>query len=183
MSQLINFWVNLVTSLDKPIDAIPEKIKSAVIGELVNVGFVTEKDIADVKDAKIAEMSAACNKTIEDGFDIVLSDGYSHHFSLEISDQLKISKLNDRANAGIEELPYHADGESCKFYSSEDVAAINTQMENNIEFHVTYFNSLRDYINSMQSITDVQNVHYGTEIPAEYQSEVLVALYEQMRDK
>lgn len=52
-------------------------------------------------------------------------------------------------------------------------------MENCIEFQVTYFNSLRDYIQSMTDLNSVCNVEYGMVIPEEYQSEVLKALYAQ----
>ena len=52
-------------------------------------------------------------------------------------------------------------------------------MENLIEFQVTYFNSLRDYINSLTDISTVCDVKYGDEIPTEYQSEVLKMLYSQ----
>lgn len=131
------------------------------------------------KAAKIAEMSVACNEVITQGFDITLSDKKSHHFSLEVADQLKISKLNDRANAGITVLPYHADGESCKFYTKDEVVALNTAMENCIEFQTTYFNSLRDYIESMTDINDICDVKYGDNIPEAYQSEVLKMLYTQ----
>ena len=52
-------------------------------------------------------------------------------------------------------------------------------MENCIEFQTTYFNSLRDYIESMTDINDVCAVEYGADIPEAYQSEVLKMLYSQ----
>ena len=180
MSQLVKFWTDLVASGCKTVDDVPEKIKSAIVAQLINSGVLTDTDVEVVREAKIAEMSAACNKRIEEGIDVTLSDGEIRHFSLEVSDQLKISKLNDRAKAGVTELPYHADGESCKFYTAEDVGAINTAMENCVEFNVTYFNSLRDYIRSMTEIADVNAVKYGIDIPVQYQSEVLQAIYAQM---
>ena len=179
MIQLINFWKDLVLNGEKEFDAVPDKIKGAVMEQMIKAGVVTNDNIADVKAAKIAEMSVACNEVITKGFDITLSDNVSHHFSLEVADQLKISKLNDRANAGVTVLPYHADGESCKFYSKEDVVAMNTAMENCIEFQTTYFNSLRDYIESMTDINDICDVKYGVDIPEAYQSEVLKMLYAQ----
>ncbi len=39
-----------------------------------------------VKDVKIKEMSKACHDMIAAGFDVVLSDGLNHHFSLELED-------------------------------------------------------------------------------------------------
>lgn len=180
MIQLVNFWTNLVRTGEKRLDDVPDKIKYPVVSELVALGIITDDDIDIVKDAKITEMSITCNKIITDGFDIVLSDKQSHHFSLEVSDQLKISKLNDRANSGVTVLPYHADGEPCKFYSKEDIVLLNTEMENRIEFQVTYFNSLRDYIQSMTDVGSICNVSYGITIPDEYQSEVLKVLYAQL---
>lgn len=145
----------------------------------------TEEEIIDnntldmVRTSKIQEMNKTCNKVITDGFDIVLSDGLTHHFSLEITDQLKISKLNDRANNGQELLPYHADDEVCKFYSSDDIIAINTKMEYVIEYHTTYYNSLKTYIQSCSTIQEISDIYYGVDIPEEYQSEVLVVLLNQ----
>ena len=179
MIHLINFWTELVYNGEKEFDAVPDKIKGAVMEQLIKSGVVTNDNIEDVKAAKIAEMSVACNEVITQGFDITLSDKKSHHFSLEVADQLKISKLNDRANAGITVLPYHADGESCKFYTKDEVVALNTAMENCIEFQTTYFNSLRDYIESMTDINDICDVKYGDNIPEAYQSEVLKMLYAQ----
>ena len=85
-----------------------------------------------------------------------------------------------KAVAGEEPLPYHADNEPCKFYSAADIITINTAMENAVIFHTTYFNSLKIYINSLSTITEIGAIFYGIEIPVEYQSEVLQTLYAQM---
>lgn len=181
MKQLISFWKDLVVNGEKHISDIPDKIKLNVITLLVKDGAITNNDLCEIKAAKIEEMSAICNGIIVEGFDIELSDGETHHFSLEVADQLKISKLNDRANNGSDVLPYHADGEICKFYSAQDIAAINEAMENRIEYHVTYFNSLRNYINDMNDISQVMSVSYGVQIPEKYQSDVLKLLLSQMK--
>ena len=47
-------------------------------------------------------------------------------------------------------------------------------------FHVTYFNSLKVYINAMDNITDISAVQYGVEIPEEHQSDILKDLYASM---
>ena len=79
--------------------------------QLIKSGVVTNDNIDDVKAAKIAEMSVACNEVITQGFDITLSDKKSHHFSLEVADQLKISKLN--FSLGLRA----ADGQETAFYT------------------------------------------------------------------
>lgn len=136
----------------------------------------TEIPLSKITAKKIGEMSQKCEDRIVKGFDIVLSDGISHHFSLQLPDQLKITKLNDRAISGDDFLPYHADNEPCKIYSANDITAINAKMEGVVEYQTTYFNSLKMYINSLTDIMEIINIRYGMDIPAEYQSEVLKLL-------
>lgn len=62
MIQLINFWTDLVYNGEKEFDAVPDKIKGAVMEQLIKSGVVTNDNIDDVKAAKIAEMSVACVK-------------------------------------------------------------------------------------------------------------------------
>lgn len=134
-----------------------------------------------LRNSKIQEMSRLCNKTIVNGFDVVLSDEKTYHFSLEITDQIMISKLNDKANDGQTLLPWHSDGNACKFYSQEDIKIINSTMESLITYHQTYFNSLKMYIMALNTITEIGKIYYGIEIPVEYQSEVLIALLSEMK--
>ena len=147
-------------------------LKAQIVDKAVNSSG-EEISIQTLIENKIAEMSQCCEGEITKGFDIVLSDGISHHFSLQITDQIKISKLNDRAMAGESFLPYHADNEPCKIYSADDIRAINSAMEYIVEYQTTYFNSLKMYISGMTSKDDIINVTYGAEIPDGYRSEVL----------
>lgn len=181
MEKLVEFWVGLVLTFEAKLSDIPAKIKGAVVSKLYEVGFIGDEDLSEVKDAKIAEMNTICNTTILNGFDIALSDGHSYHFSLDYTDQTMISKLNDRAKAGDTFLPWHWDNGTCKIFSPEDIQAINTEMENLITYQITYFNSLRDYINSLSKIDKVMEIQYGVEIPEQYQSEVLKMLFERMK--
>lgn len=132
--------------------------------------------IEEQKSALIARMSDECNAIIINGFDMILDDNEQHHFSLKTEDQLKIQALGLKAKSGETVLPYHADGEPCRFFSVQEILNLNTQMESIIEYQTTYFNSLRDYINSMETSDDLQSVEYGMPIPVEYQSKVLKVL-------
>lgn len=133
-----------------------------------------------VKESKITAMSNACRNAIISGIDVVLSDGKSHHFSLQIEDQIKIQALALKAQQGETLLPWHEDDKPCCFYSAEDIILIYQQLELTQTFHTTYFNSLKMYINSLEDVAEVGAVYYGMEIPEEYQSEVLKYLYSQM---
>ena len=147
--------------------------------EAIKKEIETDEDLADVdyvRQKKLREMSAACADTIEFGFDIQLSDGYIHHFSLSIVDQVMIMALAQKAKAGQTVLPWHADGEACQFFSPEDILTVNTEMENLITFEETYFNSLKQYILSMNVIEQINAVTYGQEIPEAYWSDVYRAI-------
>lgn len=139
----------------------------------------TDITVDFVKERKVAEMSAACLDIITKGFDVVLSDNISHHFSLTTQDQLNLITLTTLMASGETNIPYHADGELCKFYSPEDITIISTEATNFKTYHVSYFNSLKAYIESMDNIEDISAITYGTEIPLEYMSDVLRVLVAQ----
>lgn len=147
--------------------------------ELPQIDPDEEVTIEYVKAVKSAEMSATCNKIITNGFDAILSDGENHHFSLTIQDQLNLITLSSMVAAGETVIPYHADGELCKGYSVEDITTIINTATSFKTYHVTYFNSLKVYIDSMNDINEVNNVVYGIDIPEEYQSDVLKQLLSQ----
>lgn len=133
-----------------------------------------------VKTAKIAEMSHLCNKVIESGVDVLLSDGKVYHFSLTTQDQLNLITLQSMIAAGETSIPYHADGELCRYYSIEDIKKVMDTATAYTTFHVTYFNSLKVFINSLDDIAAISAVQYGMDIPIEYQSDILQALYAAM---
>ena len=133
-------------------------------------------EIELVKQSKIAEMRNACNKKIIEGFTVELSDGNVYKFDLTVEDQLNIMSLKEMISEGVTEIPYHASGEICKFYSVEDINRIIQAASNLKTYCVTYYNSLKSYIQSLTDIYEIDKIEFGTTIPDEYQSEVLVAL-------
>lgn len=136
-----------------------------------------------LRKVKVAEMSSRCNKTIENGVDVLLSDGQVYHFSLTTQDQMNLTTLADEARNGSTELAYHADGHLCKFYPASDILAIVQAAKKLTYFHTTYFNSLQAYVNSMDSIEEIGAVKYGIPIPEEYQSDVLKTLLAAMEEE
>lgn len=140
----------------------------------------TEITVEYVKGVKIAEMNNTCNQTITNGFDVMLSDGETYHFSLTTQDQLNLITLSSMVASGETQIPYHADGELCKFYSAEDINTIITMATQFKTFQVSYFNALKAYIETMDDIETISGVTYGIDIPVEHQSEVLKVLIAQM---
>lgn len=140
---------------DKPLDA--------------NGNVIT---LSAARTKKIEELSSACEENIVKGFDIILSDEISHHFTLDVYDQMRISNLNSKASAGSEKLLYHADGEICQYFSKEDIIAINEKMEQTIEYHTAYFNSMKVYISNIFNVGTILNIRYGDSIPTKYRTDV-----------
>jgi len=135
-----------------------------------------EMTVAFVKDAKIKEMKNTCRYTIENGVDVILSDEKEYHFSLTTQDQLNLTTLSAMVESGETSIPYHADGELCKYYSVEDILAIIFAAKNHIAYHTTYYNSLKSYISSLKSINTISAITYGCSIPEKHQSQVLASL-------
>ena len=132
---------------------------------------IEEESIAFVRMHKIAEMSATCRKTIEAGVDVELR-GENHHFSLDTQDQLNLMSLGVMAQTQSM-IPYHADGETCIFFTAEEISQIVSAATAHKVYHTTYYNALKNYINALETIEDIAAITYGTPIPDEYKSEVL----------
>lgn len=173
MNQIVKLLTDKVINLELDIANIPIKFKNEVICELQKRNYLGQDDIEDIRAAKINEMSLACNEIITSGFDAELSDGESHHFSLTTQDQLNLITLSSMALTGNNEIPYHADGELCKYYTAEDINTIVSAATTFKTYHVTYFNSLKSYITTLDNVDDILDVEYGDDIPAEYQSDIL----------
>ena len=155
----------IVIEPETPVEEEPEYVDP---NDVITVDYV--------KSVKIAEMSNTCNKVITNGFDVILSDGNSYHFSLTTQDQLNLITLSSMIASGETQIPYHADGELCRFYSAEDINTIITTATQFKTYQVSYFNALKAYIESMTDIETIGAVTYGMEIPAEHQSDVLKVL-------
>ena len=128
-----------------------------------------------VRSSKINEMSHTCNRVIENGFDVEIQEEI-HHFSLTVQDQLNLITLSSMAAQGIDQIPYHADGELCRFYTAAEINLIVNQATMFKTYHTTYYNALKAYINSLENIEDISMITYGIELPEEFQTDVLRAI-------
>ena len=128
-----------------------------------------------IRSSKIKEMSYECNKTIERGFDIETEDG-THHYSYALEDQLNLMNLSSMIAQGANELSYHADGELCRFYTPEEINEIISAGNAWKTYHTTYFNALKSYINSLETIEEISAITYGVDIPDEFKTDVLKIL-------
>ena len=127
-----------------------------------------------IKISKVNEMSAACRTIIENGFDLELR-GKTYHFSLTTQDQLNLMNLSIMAQTE-NLIPYHADGEECIFYSADEINQIISAANTFKNYQLAYYNALKAYINDLDTIEAIAAIEYGTPIPDEYKSDVLMVL-------
>lgn len=162
-------------------EEIPVEEEQENVYDEINVDVIEEITVDYLKNQKIKEIRKLCNQIITNGFDVTLSDGENHHFSLTTQDQLNLTTLSAMAASGAENIPYHADGEPCKFFSVKDVQTIVQAAMDFKTFHITYHNALKSYVDSLMLMSDIEKVSYGTEIPEEYQSDVLKIILQKGR--
>lgn len=127
------------------------------------------------KSAKIDEMRRDCEAAIIQGVDVTYN-GVTRHYSLELTDQLNILALQDAIEQGAQQIPYHGDNEPCRYYSQEEFSAVVAAANAYKTYHTTYFNSLKAYIESIETIDILDDIAYGATIPETYRSDVLKEL-------
>lgn len=162
----------LVPAVENAPIPVEEEEKETIITELTNPA--DEITLEYVREAKINEMSRACNRTIEKGIDVEIK-GEVHHFSLNTQDQLNLITLSTLTDTE-EVIPYHADGEICKFYTASEMKQIIAATTRFKIYHTTYYNALKAYIKSLDTIEDINAIYYGIKLPETFQADVLQQL-------
>lgn len=134
-----------------------------------NLVYVAEiTTLEQALDAKLAELSAACNAAINAGSDVALSKDVTEHFSYTIDDQANISEMFLACMMGAQSYPYHANGEACKSYTAAEVMAIYGTLSMYKTGHLTYHNQLKQYTNTLETVEDVLATTYGQALTGEY---------------
>lgn len=138
------------------------------------VGIEYSPTLAEALTEKIAELSSACNKAIEDGVTIQIN-GVDEHFSYGIAsgDQSNIDSLFLMAKTSGLSQPYHCSGGgSCKLYTPEQMSAIYVAEKMNTTAQTTYFNQLKEMITdtykSENDVDVVLGVTWGTPLSGKY---------------
>lgn len=170
----------LLSEQEEPVP-VPSEDEAQEVAEIVPDEIAetpSEETTADfVREAKIKELSLACNKAITDGFDIELSDGAQHHFSMTLQDQANLNAASTQILNGDSEIPYHADGEDYKAFSAEDMMAVIGAANTHKIRQLSYFGCLKAWVNGLVRISSIRAVEYGSEVPQKYQS----TLYKNVR--
>lgn len=137
---------------------------------------VDEMSLNFIREQKIRLMSSECSKAITDGFFVNLTDNKIHYFEMTLEDQINLLSIQEMIKGGVTEIPYHEKGQPCVMFSVDDVLLILKQANWHRLYHTTYFNNLKSYINTLEDMDLIYRLHYGAEIPKEYQTEALKSL-------
>lgn len=136
--------------------------------EAYNAYVATLPDPAiEAKNKKIAEITDGCNQAINAGTDVKLNRG-TKKFSYTVEDQSNISEMYMAVVGGATEYPYHANGEACEVYSAEDVVKIYSTLSLYKTSQITYNNQLKQYVNSLTTVEQIETVTYGQLLVGEY---------------
>ena len=159
----------------------PRLWDKAKVESLVYAGKLTTVEMAEivgednateiVRNAKIAEISAACNAAIVAGVDIQLGEE-AEHFNLSIEDQSNIANLFRVVELGGTEFPYQADGGRCRVYTAQEIAQIYMAAQTIITTQTTYHNALKAYVQSLTDVKKISAVTYGMSLPKKYTNEM-----------
>ena len=132
-----------------------------------------EPILAELQTAKKQEISQACEQIIYAGISVTLTDGSVEHFALTEHDQLNLFGKQAQLATGADRLEYHSDGQFCKYYNAADMQIIIAAATQHVSYHTTYCNSLTMWVAGCKTVTELQQIFYGAEVPEEYQSDVL----------
>jgi hypothetical protein len=126
-----------------------------------------EPTLDEIKNAKIEEISEACNFNIVHGAYMEV-DGKMQLFSYKPEDQSNLISALQLSIATQMSMPYHADGENCRLFTPEEITTLYVNEMTNLTHHQTYTNQMKMYINSLENKEDIESIFYGVELTGEY---------------
>lgn len=124
--------------------------------------------ISTAKKRKCEELSEACGKAINDGGDVNFEDGTILHYAYNIEEQNNISEMILGIFAGITNFPYHASNEDCRLYTAKEIVTIYTVLSNLKISQITYQNQLKSYVNTLETVREIESVYYGQALTGVY---------------
>ena len=136
--------------------------------------------LEEVKTAKKQEIETAYQTIKAAGVDVEISTG-TEHFPLTSEDVTFLMGKQFEIMSGTNEKISYQDSENhCKFYSLEDMQIIIQQALLFVNYQTTYRNNLCEWVELCSTSEEVAAIHYGDDIPEEYQNEVFKSYLAQM---
>jgi len=121
------------------------------------------KTLEELREEKLAELSAACNAAIRAGMDVETSHG-KEHFSLQETDQINLSTALAAVQSGAAGYPYHADGALCRMFTAEEIQTLAQAATAHKLEHTTYYNHLSAWVRRAGE-AELPGITYGVDLP------------------
>ena len=138
--------------------------------------------IEELKERRIKQISKDGEDDIFSGDEVTFEDGTTKTYTFGLDDQNNlqtylslIAQIPDKSKIAI---PYHAIGEICQNYTAKQIVEVYFTLQVKLLRVYTYVNMLRLYINSLNDIEQVKNIHYGTILPQQYQDQMNMIMSE-----
>lgn len=125
--------------------------------------------LSKVKELKINELSKICENRIIAGKEVTLLNGEIKKYTLDRDDQANWTIAVMKAIQGYP-YKYHANGDFCEWYSSEEILNITNKLEENKIFITTKFNHLKKWVERCNNIIDVSAITFDSQLPEDLQS-------------
>lgn len=127
----------------------------------------------NIKQQKINEMNLACQNAIISTFQSTAFDGVTmEDYACELTDQSRINGLVAiaqlrLANLTTEPINYYKNKEAikCTEWQPKNMLDLGLDLKRHIEKNTNHYEDLKIYINSLNSIEEVQKVTWDTVIP------------------
>lgn len=121
-----------------------------------------ENPLQDAQLAKVAELSAACNKAITAGMDVETTEG-TEHFSLEETDQINLTAALSAVEQGAKGYPYHADKKLCRMFTAVEIKSIAETATKHKLYHTTLCNHLLTWARRVTTVEELEQIAYTAE--------------------
>lgn len=149
-----------------------EDFDNVIVSDEQDAENLINPNIGTIINEKNLELSEACQQTIFNGIDVVLTNGETKHFSLKIEDQMNLNSLFAQVSMGAikaeDGVPYHADGEICSMFSIADFTLVANMASAFKIQQTTYCNHLMSYVRSLEDVEQIKAVTYGQELTGEF---------------
>lgn len=162
-------------------DCIEVQLKKASLEEQVNriekaIKLNVDTDnmsVDEYRDFIFKQISDDCTQDIYLGTEIEIN-GTQQNFSFKSEDQINLLQLYllTKMYPSITAVPYHADGNTCMFYTASQIQTIYMTLIIRLMTITTYYNQLNLYAKTLTTKEELSQLRYGMELPEQYASVV-----------
>ena len=134
---------------------------------------IDNMSVEEYRDYILKQISNACTQDIYLGTEIEVN-GVSQNFSFKAEDQINLLQLYlmTKMYPTITAVPYHSDGNTCMFYTAEQIQLIYITLITRLISITTYVNQLNIYAGTLNTKEQLSQLNYGMELPEQYASVV-----------